>query len=71
MNIQVDDKTFVEEEQYFVHDWYTFFADIGGYMGLTLGWSLLSIYDEAIGLLRSLQRKLKGSRNAPSSCRFI
>ena len=55
----MDDRTFVEEEQYFVHDLYSFFADIGGYMGLLLGSSILSLYDEAVGLLRCLKQKVK------------
>ena len=59
VNLQVDDRTFVEEDQYYVHNWYSFFADIGGYMGLLLGSSLLSLYDEAVGLLRCLKRKVK------------
>ena len=60
VSLQVDDKTFVEEEQYIVHDFYSFFADIGGYMGLLLGSSLLSLYDEAVGLLRCLKQKIEG-----------
>ena len=58
----MDDKTFVEEEQYYIHNWYSFLADIGGYMGLLLGCSLLSLYDEAVGLLKYLKQKLNGCR---------
>ena len=54
----MDDKTVVEEEQYYVHDFYTFFADIGGYMGLLLGSSLLSLYDEAVGLLKYFKKNV-------------
>ena len=67
VSLQVDDKTFVEEEQYIVHDFYSFFADIGGYMGLLLGSSLLSLYDEAVGLLRCLKQKIEGWNQACSS----
>ena len=56
----MDDKSFVEEEQYYVHNWYGFLADIGGYMGLLLGSSLLSLYDEAAGLMKFLKQKVKG-----------
>ena len=59
VSLQVDDKTFIEEEQYVVYDLYSFFADIGGYMGLLLGSSLLSLYDEAVGLLRCLKQIVK------------
>ena len=55
----MDDRTIVEEEQYVIHDLYSFFADIGGYMGLLLGSSLLSLYDEAVGLLKFLKQKFK------------
>ena len=54
----MDDKTFVEEEQYYVHDFYSFFADIGGYIGLLLGSSLLSLYDEAVALLKYFKQKV-------------
>ena len=56
----MDDKSFVEEEQYYVHNLYGFLADIGGYMGLLLGSSLLSLYDEAAGLMKFLKQKVKG-----------
>ena len=59
VSLQVDDRTIVEEEQYVIHDLYSFFADIGGYMGLLLGSSLLSLYDEAVGLLKFLKQKFK------------
>jgi hypothetical protein len=33
-----------EREQYIVYDFNSFFADVGGYLGLLLGHSLLSMY---------------------------
>ena len=36
-----------EKEQYIIYDSNTMIADIGGYMGLLLGYSLLSIYEIA------------------------
>ena len=59
VSLQVDDRTFVEEEQYYINDWYSFFANIGGYMGLLLGSSLLGLYDECVGLLRCLKQQFK------------
>merc|ERR1711879_731855 len=35
------------KEQYVVYDSADLFADVGGYLGLLLGYSLLSIYDNA------------------------
>lgn len=45
VSLQIDDKAFIEEEQYYVYDFDSFFADVGGFMGLLLGSSVLSIYD--------------------------
>ena len=45
VSLQIDDKAFIEEEQYYVYDFDSFFADVGGYMGLLLGSSVLSMYD--------------------------
>ena len=36
-----------EKEQYIIYDSNSMIADIGGYMGLLLGYSLLSIYEIA------------------------
>ena len=35
------------KRQYYTYDWNSFVADVGGYMGLLLGHSLLSYYDVA------------------------
>ena len=34
-----------KKSYYYTYDWSTFVADVGGYMGLLLGHSLLSFYD--------------------------
>ena len=36
----------------------SFVADVGGYMGLLLGFSILSLYDEITALLKRLKRFL-------------
>ena len=51
VSLQIDDKAYIEEEQYYVYDFDSFFADVGGYMGLLLGSSVLSIYDVVGGWL--------------------
>ena len=38
------DSSYKEEEQYIIYDIGSFIADVGGYMGLLLGSSLLSLY---------------------------
>ena len=45
-------KTYVEEEQYILYDTNSFFADVGGFMGLILGSSILNMYDEFIHVIR-------------------
>ena len=49
------DRSYHEEEQYIIYDSNSFFADIGGFMGLILGSSILNIYDEMVELLRRLK----------------
>ena len=44
-------RSYVEEEQYIVYDSNSFLADIGGFLGLVLGSSMLNLYDEVVGLL--------------------
>ena len=43
---------YVEKTYYYVYDWVHLLADLGGYMGLLLGFSLLSIYDGIKGLCK-------------------
>ena len=45
------ERSYVEEEQYVIYDGNSFLADIGGFLGLVLGSSMLNIYDEVVGLL--------------------
>ena len=54
------DRSFEEKEQYVIYDTDSFFADIGGYMGLLLGSSFISLYNEIEYFLRKL---LCGSRH--------
>ena len=46
-----------EEEQYVIYDSNSFIADVGGFLGLLLGFSALSLYDEFESLLRALKLK--------------
>ena len=49
------ERSYQEEEQYIIYDSNSLFADIGGFMGLVLGSSMLSIFDEVVELLRRLK----------------
>ena len=49
--------SYKEEEQYVIYDFNSFIADVGGFLGLLLGYSALSLYDEFESLLRVLKLK--------------
>ena len=51
------DSSYKEEEQYIIYDSASFIADIGGYMGLLLGSSLLSLYMAMEACLRRAVNK--------------
>ena len=44
--------TYQVTQQYVVYDFDSFIADVGGFMGLLLGFSILSLYDELENLLK-------------------
>ena len=44
LNFQYRDGKYNLNEEYLVYDYYNFIADIGGYLGLLLGHSILSVY---------------------------
>ena len=53
---EINDRSYDEKKQYVVYDFNSFTADVGGFMGLLLGFSILSIYDELTNILRRLKR---------------
>ena len=50
----IKETTYIQEEQYLITDFTSFLAEVGGFMGLVLGSSLLGMYDELHGLLCKL-----------------
>ena len=48
---------YTELVHYYTYEWSSFIADVGGFLGLLLGYSVLSIYDEAKLLLRAKKYK--------------
>ena len=46
LGLEMNDRSYEEKRQYVVYDFNSFVADVGGFMGLLLGFSMLSIYDE-------------------------
>ena len=49
---EMNDRTYDEKRQYVVYDFNSFIADVGGFVGLLLGFSTLSLYKELQKLLR-------------------
>ena len=45
------DASHEEKEQYLLYDVDSFIADIGGYLGLLLGWSVFSVYNEVADMM--------------------
>ena len=54
LTFKILDRSYKEEEQYLIYDTGSFIADVGGYMGLLLGCSLMSLYSEMEVFLKKL-----------------
>ena len=57
MTFSMVDKSIEDRHQYVIYDFNSFIADVGGLMGLLLGFSILSIYDEVEKMLRKIKYK--------------
>ena len=54
LTLRITDKSYEERKQYIIYDTDSFIADVGGYMGLLLGYSIMSLYNEIESLLKRL-----------------
>ncbi len=52
------------KEQYVLYDFNAFIADIGGYLGLLLGHSLLSIYHSAYSWCQTKKDRVRAGKGA-------
>ena len=50
LKFMITEGYYKEEEQYVIYDFNSFFADVGGILGITLGCSILSLYNELVYL---------------------
>ena len=57
MEFLMVDKSIEDRKQYVIYDFTSFIADVGGLLGLLLGFSILSIYDELEKMLRQFKNK--------------
>ena len=55
--MRITDRTYEERTQYIIYDTDSFIADVGGYMGLLLGYSIMSLYVEIESLLKRMIRR--------------
>ena len=53
---------FEEREQYLIYDWNSFIADVGGFLGLLLGWSMYSLYQELAAIVGRMKNKIMPKR---------
>ena len=43
--------SYKQEDQYVIYDFNSFIGDVGGFLGLLLGYSILSLYGDMVGIL--------------------
>ena len=55
--MRINDRSYEEREEYIIYDTDSFIADVGGYMGLLLGCSILSLFNEVETLIKSFVKK--------------
>ena len=55
--LELKNKNREMHQEYHVYDWTTFFADFGGHVGLLLGYSLLTFYDQVKSLVLNMLGK--------------
>ena len=64
--LRITDRSYEKRKQYIIYDTDSFIADIGGYMGLLLGCSIMSVFNEIDLILSSCISRLKtkiGNKN--------
>ena len=55
LKFRIISPSYSEEEQYIIYDFNSFIGDVGGFLGLLLGYSLLSLYGDMVGILESFK----------------
>ena len=61
LQFKIMDMTYEAREQYVIYDINSFIADVGGYMGLLLGFSLSSIYADMESFLKKFMCRANGN----------
>ena len=61
LHLRITDRSYEERKQYIIYDNNSFIADVGGYMGLLLGYSILSLYNEMEALIKRVIQRTQRS----------
>ena len=56
--ITVQDSNLYSSKEYFIYDINSFIADFGGYLGLLLGASVITLYEWIVGTVQTLVLKV-------------
>ena len=51
LKFRIISPSYEEEDQYIIYDFNSFIGDVGGFLGLLLGYSILSLYGDMVGIL--------------------
>ena len=54
LQLTIYERSHIEEEEYIIYDLNSFGADVGGFMGLVLGFSFLKIYDDIVEFIKRI-----------------
>ena len=58
LSFRIMEASYEEKEQYIIYDWNSFIADVGGFMGLLLGCSVFSLFNDMKTMLGRIKCKL-------------
>ena len=58
IRVTIQNGMFEEREQYLIYDTDSFVADIGGFLGLLLGWSMYGVYQDCAGIVGRMRDKI-------------
>ena len=51
LKFRIISPSYEEEDQYIIYDFNSFIGDVGGFLGLLLGYSILSLYGDMVGIV--------------------
>lgn len=67
IKVTIENGVLEEREQYLIYDTDSFLGDIGGFLGLTLGWSMYSLYIVTPSIVSRMKNKIMSNPMRPQS----